>query len=97
VINAPNSAARLSAFAEIPRELAEFVTVRAHENGLCLRDLRSDCRRRELCEVRWSIAAEARALKFGQTSAPRFTYWQIARALNRDRSSIVHALKRVGQ
>ena len=73
----------MSAWATVPRQLAELVVTRAGEAGVNLKELRSDRRKRELVRIRRDIAIEASS-KFGLS--------EIGRALNRDHTTIRHHL-----
>ncbi len=76
---------RLAMYADVPRPLARIVVQGAEHFGWPLAAIRGPRRVPILVEARWAIACQAR--KRG------FTYWQIGRAMNRDHSSIVHAVQ----
>ena len=80
---------KLERWADVPRDLAELVVSYADDERLAVSTLRSASRRSRLVKARQHVAAEARRRGY--------TFWQIARALNRDHSTIVHAVKGVGR
>jgi chromosomal replication initiation ATPase DnaA len=86
-------AERLSCFADVPLELAELVVSRAEQNQVDLRTLRRSDRTPAVVPVRHAIAQEARAHR-GIGGAPVFSFWQIGRALNRDHTSIIYAVRK---
>lgn len=75
-------AERLCAFASVPLELAQYVVSVADIRGILLTDLRSERRLSKLVQARVSIARKARS--------NGYTFEAIARALNRDHTTIVH-------
>lgn len=80
-----NVAQRLCAFANIPLPLAEYVASVAEIKGLQVSELRSDSRAPKLVKIRGNIAAIAR--QHG------YTFEAIGRALNRDHTTVIHAIR----
>ena len=78
---------RLSVHANVPLALAQLVAMHADRLGYTLRNIRNDRRQRPLVRARWQIIALARNEGF---SLP-----VIGRAMNRDHTSIIHALRTV--
>ena len=78
------AAERISTFASVPLELATLVVDESDLSRIHVTDIRSNCRRHELVRARWRIADKARA--------NGFSLWQIARALNRDHTTIIYGL-----
>ena len=78
---------RLQQFANVPRGLAELVTIEAERAGFTIKQLRSNNTERQRVETRRRVAAMAR-LK-------GFSFPQIGRALNRDHSTIIYLLRKV--
>jgi chromosomal replication initiation ATPase DnaA len=77
--------------------LAEIVVLEANRLDLSVRDLRADCRKPALVRARWRIAEAARAVPHPEYPAqPRFSLPEIGRALNRDHTTILHGLRKVG-
>lgn len=72
---------RISAFANVDPELADLVVRGARRARVPVKVLRGDCKRGELVKARRWVIARAR---------PRWSYWHIARALNRDHTTIMH-------
>lgn len=80
------NAKSISAWANVPLELAQIVVSMNRHRGYCdLKQLRSSCRDTDTVKIRWQIAVEAR--KRG------YSYPAIGRALNRDHTSILHAVR----
>ncbi|MGE5563153.1 MAG: hypothetical protein ACM3ZV_07555 [Bacillota bacterium] len=80
---------RISRFANVDRELAELVVIAATRGGHSVKHLRGPCKHKELVAARRWVVARARARR-GSDGRPRFSYWQIARALNRDHTTVIH-------
>ena len=78
-----SEADRLSEWAGVPQELAEMVVQMAGRTPVT--EIRSQSRRQDLVERRWEIAVAARAKGYSLPS--------IGRALNRDHTTILHALR----
>lgn len=78
---------RLSVHANVPHDLAELIVLHAERSGYTLRAIRSDSRKRPLVQARWQIIGIVRAAGF---SSP-----VIGRAMNRDHTSILDALRGV--
>ena len=78
---------RLSVHANVPLALAQLVAMHADRLGYTLRNIRDNSRPRPLVRARWQIIALARNEGF---SLP-----VIGRAMNRDHTSIIHALRGV--
>ena len=78
---------RLSVHANVPLALAQLVAMHADRLGYTLGTIRNDRRQRQLVRARWQIIALARNEGF---SLP-----VIGRAMNRDHTSIIHALRAV--
>jgi hypothetical protein len=67
---------RLSENANVPHGLAELVVIWSEKQGRTLRQVRSECRDRDLVWIRRMVAREARRRNY--------SFPQIGRALNRD-------------
>lgn len=80
-----SEAQRISQFASVPLGLAEMVVDRALQANCPLKLLRSECFQRDIVHIRWAIAREAHEAGF--------SYAAIGRALNRDHTTIMHAIK----
>lgn len=81
------TARELAAWANVPPRLARLTVRAATAHGFTLSALRSDSRKRSLFRCRQSIATQARE--------EGFSFPQIGRALNRDHSTVVHAVRTV--
>lgn len=79
---------QISAWANVPHELAELVVMRANQRGLRLRNLRSQLRHPDLVDARHAIAKEARGM--------HYSFPVIGRALSRDHTSVMHLLRTRG-
>jgi chromosomal replication initiation ATPase DnaA len=75
------AAERIHRFADVDRELAELVVRGARRARVKVETLRSESKVGKLVEARRWVVARAR---------PRWSYWAIGRALNRDHSTVVH-------
>lgn len=76
---------RICAYANVPIELAKLVTDRAWRHRVSVKWLRSDAKHCDLIKCRTDIALRARELGY--------SYPIIARALNRDHSSVMHLVQ----
>jgi hypothetical protein len=76
---------RISEWADVPQRLAELVVEGCAAANLDVRAVRSASRHQELVECRWRIAAQARIMGY--------SYPAIGRALNRDHTTIMHAVQ----
>lgn len=76
---------RLAAFARIPTRLAGIVAWQAMCGGVGIKTLRSDDRHGHLVRIRQRIAYEARE--------SGYSFWQIARAINRDHTTVMYSVK----
>ncbi len=83
-----DDADRICAFANVPLPLAQLVVETCRERGVDLKTLRAARGPNALVAIRHGIAIEAR--KQG------YSYPLIGRALNRDHTTIIHAV-RVGE
>ncbi len=72
---------RLAENANVPHALAELVVMLAEKYGRTIKQLRGECRDRDLVQIRKRIAREGRHR--------RYSFPQIGRALNRDHSTII--------
>jgi len=80
------AAERISAFAGVDLELAELVVRAAQVHHVPVKILRGDSSKTEKhTRARRWVAARAR---------PRWSWWEIGRALNRDHSTIIHHHRR---
>lgn len=79
-----DEAQRICAYANVPLDLAQLVVETSHRHNISVKTLRSDSRLRHLFECRAEIACEARKRGYGTPT--------IGRALNRDHSTVFHAL-----
>lgn len=79
------NARELAVWADVPPRLARITVRAAAAHGLTLATLRSDSRKRPLFRCRQSVATQAR--KEG------FSFPQIGRALNRDHSTVIYAVR----
>jgi chromosomal replication initiation ATPase DnaA len=83
------AAERISAFASVDLELAELVVRAAQVHHVHVAELRrSDLKHDRYTRVRRWVAVRAR---------PRWSWWQIARALNRDHATIIHHHRRAAR
>jgi hypothetical protein len=82
------AADRISAFAGVDSELAELVVLGAKVHHVPVRELRSDRKHDRYVRVRRWVVARAR---------PRWSWWQIGRALNRDHSTLIHHYREVAR
>jgi chromosomal replication initiation ATPase DnaA len=81
------TAAELSQWANVPPELAELVfQYNATWKKCSIKRLRSASRSTKIVRVRWAIARAARQRGY--------SYPTIGRALNRDHTTIMHAVRR---
>jgi hypothetical protein len=80
-----NTAQRICAFANVPLPLAEYVVAVAEFKNIRVSELRSDSREMELVRTRAIIAKRARE--------NGYTLQAIGRALNRDHTTIIHAIR----
>lgn len=78
----------LRRFADVPAALASLTVRLCHAQGYDLATIRRDGRMHDHVRVRWLIAKQARA--------KGFSYPQIGRALNRDHTTIITAVRRAG-
>jgi hypothetical protein len=76
-----NQAQRISAFADVDIELAELVVRGAQVHRVSVKCLRGDLKHQEFVRARRWIVVKAR---------PRWSWWQLGRALNRDHSTLIH-------
>lgn len=74
------AAERISAYAGVDLELAELVVLGAKVHHVAVDQLRSNLKHDCFVRVRRWVAVRAR---------PRWSWWQIGRALNRDHSTII--------
>ncbi|WP_165357364.1 hypothetical protein [Sphingosinicella sp. CPCC 101087] len=77
---------RLAFLARVPADLAALVVLEATQAAIPLRQLRSECRRQDLLRTRQRVAVRGRD--------HGFSWWQIARALNRDHATVMNAWRR---
>jgi chromosomal replication initiation ATPase DnaA len=75
------AAERISAYAGVELELAELVVLGAKVHHVPVDQLRSNLKHYRFVRVRRWVVARAR---------PRWSWWQIGRALNRDHSTLIH-------
>ncbi len=75
------AAERIAAYAGVDPELAELVVLGAKVHHVKVAELRSDRKHYRYTRVRRWVAGRAR---------PRWSWWQIARALNRDHTTVIH-------
>lgn len=78
-------AERLCAFANVPLPLARFVVEVADNSGLQVSELRSESRSGRMVKIRAHIAKEARRNGYSLET--------IGRALNRDHTTVIHAIR----
>jgi chromosomal replication initiation ATPase DnaA len=79
------AAERISAFARVDLELAELVVRGAQVHHVAVDELRGEQKNEKSTRVRRWVAARAR---------PRWSWWEIGRALNRDHSTMIHHHRR---
>lgn len=79
------AAERISAFAGVDLELAELVVRGAQVHHVPVAELRGTQKNEKSTRVRRWVAARAR---------PRWSWWEIGRALNRDHSTVIHHHRR---
>jgi chromosomal replication initiation ATPase DnaA len=79
------AAERISAFAGVDIELAELVVRGAQVHHVAVAELRGTMKDEKSTRVRRWVAARAR---------PRWSWWEIGRALNRDHSTVIHHHRR---
>lgn len=79
-VSAWSEADKISEWAQVPQLLAELLVERAKEAGLPLKQLRSDCRLKEMVNFRKAFCKEARK--------KHFMLSHIGRALRRDHTTV---------
>lgn len=72
---------------ELPVGPRRMVQIAASNYGVSVDEIKGPRRTKHLAEIRWRIAAAARAAGYNHT--------QIGRALNRDHTTVIHGLKRL--
>jgi hypothetical protein len=75
------AAERISAYAGVDLELAEIVVLGAKVHHVPVNQLRSDLTHGRFVRVRRWVVVRAR---------PRWSWWEIGRALNRDHSTVIY-------
>lgn len=74
---------RIADNANVPHGLAELVVIYAEKHGRTVRQVRGECRDRDLVWIRKMISREAR-----RNRPRRYSFPQIGRALNRDHTTV---------
>lgn len=87
-MSAKQEVAHLRRFANVPIALASLTVGLCRSNGYDLETIRRDGRMHDLVRIRDIIAKQARE--------QGFSFPQIGRALNRDHTSIIKAVRRAG-
>ena len=88
------AAERISAFADVDLELAELVVRAAQVHHVPVNVLRGDsAKKAKHARVRRWVVVRARA-DHGPAGDPRWSWWEIGRALNRDHSTVIHHYRR---
>lgn len=87
---------RISTYGCVPHYLAELLVIVANAHNITLAELRGPSRKKHLVRARREFCAMARAIRDERFQGHyRFSLPQIGRALNRDHTTVIHALKAV--
>lgn len=79
-------AVKLAEHANIPLHLALLVANGARRASISLPELRKNCKRPHTVKARREVIVEARN--------ERYSWWQIARAVNRDHATCIHSFRK---
>ena len=89
-----NRACRIACYGFVPHYLAELLVIVANQHDLTLAQMRGPSRKKHLVAARREFCWRARSYR-DEYGYHRFSLPQIGRALNRDHTTVIHALKAV--